>query len=75
MPTKHVKTVHIYDVRRVRPALIESLRDAEDGEFVAAERVELDSFVTLEILDGQMERMYEERTGQKLPKKKAAGKG
>lgn len=69
-----VKTVHLYDVRRIRHTLIEAIRDAEDGEFVPAERSELDSFVTLQVLEGEMEHMYKERTGTPMPKKKAARK-
>ncbi len=74
MPIVKIKTIHLYDLRRVRPTTLEAICNAKDGDFVPVESAELNSFLTIQVGEGQMERMYEERTKQPMPKKKAGAK-
>ena len=69
MATK-VKTVLLYDVRKVRPQTLQAFCDAQEGECIPVERGELDSFMPVTLLYGEAERMFKEKTGQSPAKKK-----
>ena len=74
MPEGKVKDILLYDLRRVRPDVIEAMAAAPHGGAVPVEGGEMDSFKMLTLADGEAERMYEEKTGLKMPRKAARKK-
>ncbi len=49
MPAMNFKTVILYDIRKVRPATLEAIENARDGEMVPVDVSERSSFLPLVI--------------------------
>lgn len=70
MAALNMKTVILYNLRRIRPDTLEAIKNANDGDMIGVDQSELDSFMPLIVHMPEVERLL------KPPKpatKKASG--
>jgi hypothetical protein len=51
------KTVILYDVRKIRPQTLEAIQNAKDGDMIACDTSEMNSFLPLVVHEPSIDRV------------------
>ena len=65
MAAVNIKSVILYDIRRIRPQTLEAILEAPEGAMIAVDPSELDAFTPLTFFIPDVKKIYKEKTTYK----------
>ena len=71
LKSMQMKTVVLYNSRRVRPETVAAIRDAEDGDMIPVIPEELDSFMSMTFFQPELETLAKGTPGVARAKAKS----